>query len=174
MKTDRADVDLKSTSPLSTYGRHEEYINNKLWLSGVSSIILDGVGDGMIPWCALVKRIPIVCCYDREIHKSTIEAFLLEKIIKKMEAAIPGDTRWYRSAAQLGCRENDQEEPSASKSKAPGAKGKAATAKGKVTPAKRSAEDEAEESQESGEESASESKNKTSKKHKTTPVEKVD
>jgi len=146
---------------------------NKFWLNGISSIILDGVGDGMIPWCALVKRIPIVCCYDREIHKSTIEAFLLEKIIKKMEAAIPGDTRWYRSSAQLGCRENEHEEEPA-KSKAPGAKGKAATAKGKVTPAKRSAEDEAEESQESGEESASESKTKTSKKHKTTPVEKVD
>ena len=44
-------------SYLSTYGRDEEYINNKLWLDGISSMILYGVGDGMVPWCAFQKRI---------------------------------------------------------------------------------------------------------------------
>lgn len=106
-KTDRSDVDLKSMSPLCTYGRDEEYIMNKLWLNGISSIILDGVGDGMIVWCALKNRIPIMCLYDREIHKKTIEAFLQDKIMKKMEEATPSDTRWYRTNAQLGCRENE-------------------------------------------------------------------
>ena len=103
MKTEKPDVDLKSMSPLSTYGRDEEYIMNKLWLDGISSLILYGVGDGMVPWCALQKRIPIMCVYDKELHKKTIEVFLLEKIIKKMEEAPADDTRWYRTAAQLGC-----------------------------------------------------------------------
>ena len=85
MKTEKADADLKSMVALSTYGRDEEYLNNKLWLDGISSLILYGVGDGMLVWCALVKRIPIMCIYDRDIHKKTVEAFLLEKITKKME-----------------------------------------------------------------------------------------
>ena len=106
-KTEKPDADLKSMAPLSTYGRDEQYIMNKLWLDGISSLILYGVGDGMVVWCALQKRIPIMCLYDKELHKRTIEAFLLEKIIKKMEEATPKDTRWYRTAAQLGCREDD-------------------------------------------------------------------
>ena len=122
MKTEKPDVDIKTMSPLSTYGRDEQYIMNKLWLNGISSLILYGVGDGMIPWCALQKRIPIMCLYDKELHKSTIEVFLLEKIIKKMEEATPQDTRWYRTNAQLGCRD-DSEGARAKKAKA------AATAK---------------------------------------------
>ena len=54
VKNEKPDVDVKSLSPLSTYGRHEDYIMNKLWLNGISSLILYGVGDGMVPWCALV------------------------------------------------------------------------------------------------------------------------
>ena len=120
MKTEKPDVDLKSMSPLSTYGRDEQYIMNKVWLDGISSLILYGVGDGMVPWCALQKRIPIMCLYDKELHKRTIEVFLLEKIIKKMEEATPKDTRWYRTAAQLVCRdgEDDSEGARASAEKA--------------------------------------------------------
>ena len=115
VKTEKPDVDLKSMSPLSTYGRDEKYIMNKLWLDGISSLILYGVGDGMVPWCALQKRIPIMCLYDKELHKKTIEAFLLEKIIKKMEEATPKDTRWYRTAAQLGCRDGEEDDSETAK-----------------------------------------------------------
>ena len=94
-KTEKPDVDSQLMNPLCTYGRDEKYIMNKLWLDGISAVILYGVGDGMIPWCALQKRIPIMCLYDKELHKSTIETFLLEKITKKMEEATPQDTRWY-------------------------------------------------------------------------------
>ena len=123
MKTEKPDVDLKSMSPLSTYGRDEQYIMNKLWLDGISSLILYGVGDGMVPWCALQKRIPIMCLYDKELHKRTIEVFLVEKIIKKMEEATPKDARWYRTAAQLGCRDGEDESAGA---KAAAEKAKAA------------------------------------------------
>lgn len=107
VKSEKSDVDPKAMQPLCTYGRDEVYIMNKLWLNGISSLILYGVGDGMIPWCALQNRIPIMCLYDKDLHKKTIEAFLLEKIIEKMENAKPGDSRWYRTSAQLGCREDD-------------------------------------------------------------------
>jgi len=43
--------------------------------------------------------------YDRQLHQKTIEDFLLNKVIEKMEEATPEDTRWYRSNAMLGCRE---------------------------------------------------------------------
>ena len=125
MKTEKPDVDLKSMSPLSTYGRDEQYIMNKLWLDGISSLILYGVGDGMVPWCALQKRIPIMCLYDKELHKKTIEVHLLGKIIEKMEGALPTDARWYRTAAQLGCREAEDDSD--------GAKVKAAAAKAAAT-----------------------------------------
>ena len=156
-KTEKPDVDLKSMSPLSTYGRDEEYILNKLWLDGISSLIVYGVGDGMVPWCALKRRIPVMCLYDRELHKKTIEAFLLEKIVKKMEEATPEDTRWYRTAAQLGCHDEDDAEGAAAAKKkekaAAAAKGKAeAAAKAK---GKRSSS------------SSSSSKSKKSKKPKT-------
>ena len=127
VKNEKADVDGKSMSPLCTYGRDEAYINNKLWLAGVSTIILWGVGDGMIPWCALEKRIPIMCLYDKELHKKTIEAFLLEKIIKRMEEATPEDARWYRTNAQLGCCDgkNDESESGAGTRTKPKTKAKA-------------------------------------------------
>ena len=124
-KTENADVDITLMSPLSTYGRDEEYIMNKLWLDGISTVILHGVGDGMLAWCALQKRIPIMCLYDKELHKKTIEVHLLEKIIEKMEAATPIDARWYRTAAQLGCREAEDDSD--------GAKVKAAAAKAAAT-----------------------------------------
>ena len=129
MKTEKPDVDIKTMSPLSTYGRDEQYIMNKLWLDGISSLILYGVGDGMVPWCALQKRIPIMCLYDKELHKSTIEVFLLEKIIKKMEEATPEDTRWYRTAAQLGCRDDSDSEGARAKKAKAAAIAKTAVAK---------------------------------------------
>ena len=131
VKTDKPDVDPKSMTPLSTYGRDEQYIMNKLWLDGISSLILYGVGDGMVPWCALQKRIPIMCLYDKELHKQVIEKFLLEKIIEKMEAATPKDTRWYRTAAQLVCLDGEDDSEGA---KASAGKAKAAP-KAKKTPA---------------------------------------
>ena len=172
MKTEKPDVDLKSMGPLSTYGRDEKYFMNKLWLDGISSLILDGVGDGMVPWCALQKRIPIMCLYDKELHKRTIEVFLLEKIIKKMTEATPQDTRWYRTAAQLGCRggEHDAEEAKAEKAKA-AATAKAAAAKAVAVAAakakgKRPSEAEEEEVPSSSSASESESAKKKAKKKK--------
>ena len=131
VKTEKPDVDVKSTSPLCTYGRDEKYIDNKLWLNGISSIILYGVGDGMIPWCAMKKRIPICCLYDGELHKKTIEAFLLGKMVQKMEEATPDDTRWYRTAAQLGCRASEDDSEGAGTEEA---KLKAAAKKGAKKP----------------------------------------
>jgi hypothetical protein len=168
VKTEQPDVDLKKMSPLSTYGRDEEYINNKLWLDGISSLILYGVGDGMVIWCALQKRIPIVCMYDKELHKKTIETFMLEKIMKKMEEATPRDARWYRTNAQLGCRDDQDDAGGAAAAKAKAvaaaaaAKAKAAAA-GKVN-GKRPAE--AVEACESSSSSSSSSQ-KSSKKSKT-------
>jgi len=180
VKTEKPDVDLKSTSPLSTYGRDEQYIMNKLWLDGISSLILDGVGDGMVPWCALQKRIPIMCLYDKELHKKTIEVFLLEKIMKKMEEATPKDTRWYRTAAQLGCRDgkNDAEEAKAGAEKAKAvATAKAAAAKAEAAAkalgkakGKRPSEEEEEEEEESS--SGTSSASASSKKKKKTEAKK--
>ena len=79
----KPDVDVTGTSPLCTGGRDEKMISNRLWLVGASCIILQGVGDGMIPWCGLKLRIPTVCIYDRELHKSVIEKFLLEKVVRR-------------------------------------------------------------------------------------------
>ena len=117
--TEKADVDNDVKVPLCTYGRDEDYINNKLWINGVSTIILHGAGDGMIIWCALVKRIPIMVLYDSELHKSTLETFLVGKIQKKMEEAAPGDARWWRTNVQLGCRAEDAEEDKPNTGKPP-------------------------------------------------------
>ena len=165
------DVDdiVKSTSPLCTYGRDEKYIDNKLWLNGISSIILYGVGDGMIPWCAVKKRIPICCLYDGELHKKTIEVFLLDKIIQKMEEVTPDDTRWYRTDAQLGCRaiEDDSEGARAeeAKLKAAAAAKKAVVKKATSKPSwKLQSASEAPEEDESSNSSSSSSSSSSSKK----------
>ena len=163
VKTEKPDVDIKTMSPLSTYGRDEQYIMNKLWLNGISSLILYGVGDGMIPWCALQKRIPIMCLYDKELHKSTIELFLLEKIIKEMEEATPEDTRWYRTAAQLGCRD-DSEGARAKKAKAAAT---ANTAAAKAVAAAKAKGKRPSEASEEGESSSSSSSASPKKKLKT-------
>ena len=171
MKTEKPDVDLKSTSPLSTYGRDEKYIMNKLWLDGISSLILYGVGDGMVPWCSLQKRIPIMCLYDKELHKRTIEAFLLEKIMKKMEEATPKDTRWYRTAAQLGCRD-EAEEVKAKKAKAAEKAKAVAAAKAAAAQAEAAAKAEGkrpnEDAEEEGSPSASSSSSSSSSKKQKT------
>ena len=162
-KTEKPDVDLKSMSPLSTYGRDEEYILNKLWLDGISSAIVYGVGDGMLPWCCLRRRIPVLCLYDKELHKKTIESFLLEKIIKKMEEATPKDTRWYRTAAQLGCRDEDDAEGAAAAKK----KEKAAAAAKAKAEAAAKAKGKRKETSEEKSSSSSSSGSKKSKKPKT-------
>ena len=177
MKTEKPDVEsdddvddiVKSTSPLCTYGRDEKYIDNKLWLNGISSIILYGVGDGMIPWCAVKKRIPICCLYDGELHKKTIEVFLLDKIIQKMEEVTPDDTRWYRTDAQLGCRaiEDDSEGARAeeAKLKAAAAAKKAVVKKATSKPSwKLQSASEAPEEDESSNSSSSSSSSSSSKK----------
>ena len=166
VKTEKPDVDLKSMSPLSTYGRDEQYIMNKLWLNGISSLILYGVGDGMVPWCALQKRIPIMCLYDKELHKSTIEVFLLEKIIKKMEEATPEDTRWYRPAAQLGCRDDSDSEGARAKKAKAAATANTAAAKA-VAAAKAKGKRPPREASEEGESSSSSSSASPKKKLKT-------
>ena len=110
VKTDAPDAEpnLKTTSALSTYGRDEKYITNKLHLLGASSVILYGVGDGMIPYCCLTLRIPCLLIYAKSpggaVHQKTIEKFLVGKVQALMEAAAPG-TRWYRTDTQLCCQE---------------------------------------------------------------------
>ena len=112
--TDPPDVNQKTTSALCTYGRDEKYIQNKLHLLGGSSVMLYGVGDGMIPYCCLVKRIPCLLIYDKrpggEVHQKTIQKFLIGKVQALMEAATPG-SRWYRTNTQLGCRSEEQPRP---------------------------------------------------------------
>ena len=100
-------MDPKGITHLCTYGRDEEYIMNKFWQEGVQTVILWGVGDGMIPWCCLQQRIPIMCIYDRALHKKIIEEFLLGKIIECMQKATPKDTRWWRSNEALGCCDDE-------------------------------------------------------------------
>lgn len=107
VKNEKADMDPKGITHLCTYGRDEEYIMNKFWQEGVQTVILWGVGDGMIPWCCLQQRIPIMCIYDRVLHKKIIEEFLLGKIIECMQKATPKDTRWWRSNEGLGCRDDE-------------------------------------------------------------------
>ena len=107
-KTEKADV-VDGKKPLCTLGRDEKYIRNRLWILGASCIVLEGVGDGMIAWCALELRIPILCMYDRVLHKTTIEKFLQDKVAQKMKTATPADVRWYRTDSQLCCRQPDDE-----------------------------------------------------------------
>ena len=115
VKTDPADVDPvkeKAKTHLTTYGRDEEYFQNKLSLLGCSSAILYGVGDGMFPWCCLTKKIPCLLIFGKrpggDVHQKVIFKFLQDKVVEKMEAAIPG-TRWFRTTTQLGCREEKKE-----------------------------------------------------------------
>ena len=131
VSTEKPDVDGKSMNPLSTLGRDEDMVTNRLWQGGTSIIILEGVGDGMIPWCGLKLRIPTLCIYNSELFKSTIEKFLLEKVVKAMTEALPTDTRWYRTNAQLMCREPDDE---ATRAKEAAAAAAAAKAKAKALP----------------------------------------
>ena len=108
VKTDPADVspDMEKTSALTTYGRDEKYIENKLHLLGASSVILHGVGDGMIPYCCLKQKIPCLLIYGTgaggQVHQKTIEKFLVGKVARLMEEAVPGDV-WYETNFQLGC-----------------------------------------------------------------------
>ena len=132
VSTEKPDVDGKSMNPLSTLGRDEDMVTNRLWQGGTSIIILEGVGDGMIPWCGLKLRIPTLCIYNSELFKSTIEKFLLEKVVKAMTEALPTDTRWYRTNAQLMCREPDDEATRAKEAAAAAAA--AAKAKAKALP----------------------------------------
>jgi hypothetical protein len=131
VSTEKPDVDGKSMNALSTLGRDEDMVTNRLWQGGTSIIILEGVGDGMIPWCGLKLRIPTLCIYNSELFKSTIEKFLLEKVVKAMTEALPTDTRWYRTNAQLMCREPDDE---ATRAKEAAAAAAAAKAKAKALP----------------------------------------
>ena len=126
MKTDPADVDtnLKTTSGLTTYGRDERYIQNKLHLLGASSVVLHGVGDGMIPYCCLTKRIPCLILFGPrpggEVHQKIIKKFLVEKVQALMEAAAPG-SRWYRTITQLGCQAAEEKKPEKKTGQAAGA-----------------------------------------------------
>ena len=121
MKTDKADTDEKTMVPLCTYGRDEKYITNKLWLMGISNVILRGVGDGMIPFVCLKKRIPCLLIFDEapsgEHHQKAIEKFLIDKVKKLMEEATPGDGRFYRTNVQLNCCPDDNEEEKVKKKK---------------------------------------------------------
>ena len=185
MSTEKTDVELQMTSPLCTYGRDEEYIMNKFWLAGISSVILYGVGDGMIAWVCLQMRIPCMCLYDKQLHQKTIEDFLWGKVIQKMEDATPDDTRWYRSNVQLSCRNEADSKAAVVKpktavpktkaaGKAPGDKAQKANKAKKKKGNKASGSGEEGASSSSSSSAASSSSSKNAKKPKTEEAKKKD
>ena len=117
VKTEKADMDDATMIPLCTYGRDEKYIENKLWLMGASTVILRGVGDGMIPLVCLKLRIPCLLIYDAppsgEEHQKIIENFLVEKVKTLMEEATPAINRFYRTKEWLNCRSQDDDKKAA-------------------------------------------------------------
>jgi len=97
---EKGDVAGKTMVPMSFMGRDEEYLKNLLWLLGISQVVLWGVGNGMLAWVCLRLRIPILCVYENELHKETIQKFLLEKIDGAMDD--PAQKRFYKTDAELG------------------------------------------------------------------------
>ena len=97
---EKADIANKTMVPLSLMGRDEEYLKNMLWLMGASQVILWGVGNGMLAWVCLCLRIPILCVYENELHKETIQKHLLDKIEKAADD--PSNKRFYKTNAELG------------------------------------------------------------------------
>ena len=97
---EKADIANKTMVPLSLMGRDEPYLKNMLWLLGASQVILWGVGNGMLAWVCLNLRIPILCIYENEFHKETIQKHLLEKIL--VEADKEANKRFYKSDGDLG------------------------------------------------------------------------
>ena len=120
VKTDPPDAspDLKATTALTTYGRDEKYIENKLHGLGASSVILHGVGDGMIAYCCLKWRIPCLLVYGTgaggQLHHDTIQKFLVNKVAALMKEAGPGDS-WYRTNSILLCGEEPKRRKAALK-----------------------------------------------------------
>ena len=100
--SEKADIDGKELCPLLTYPRDEKYIDNMLWLLGASVVILFGVGDGMIAYVCMKKRIVCVCIYENQDHQKCITDFLSTFVEKKILAATPGE-RFYMTDQQLGC-----------------------------------------------------------------------
>lgn len=75
------EVDPKQFTPLLTYGRAEEYLENKMSMLGTSSAIVYGVGDGMIPYICLKNKIPVLLIFGRHpggaTHQQVIQKHLV-------------------------------------------------------------------------------------------------
>lgn len=132
-------------------GRDEEYLENQMWLIGVSQAILWGVGNGMLAWVCLKLRIPIVLVFDNELHKEVINAFLLKKLEEAMND--PNNQRFYKSDVILGVETEDSSAVAVAKAKAKAAVAKAAAAKVAAAKAKAAAKGAAAALVESGSES---------------------
>jgi hypothetical protein len=97
---EKADIQNKQMIPVSMMGRDESFLRNLLWLCGGSQVVLWGVGNGMLPWVCLHMRIPILCIFENELHKDTIQKHILDKIEKVMDD--PADKRFYKTDGELG------------------------------------------------------------------------
>jgi hypothetical protein len=102
---EKPDIANKTMVPLSLMGRDEAYLKNMLWLVGASQVILWGVGNGMMAWVCICLRIPILCIYDNELHKATIEKHLLDKIEKAVDDK--NNKRFHKTDAELGVSSAD-------------------------------------------------------------------
>ena len=100
IRLEKADIQNKQMIPLSVNGRDESFLRNLLWLCGGSQVVLWGVGNGMLPWVCLHMRIPILCIFENEMHKETIQKHILDKIEKVMDD--PTDKRFYKTDGELG------------------------------------------------------------------------
>ena len=164
IRLEKADIQNKQMIPLSMNGRDEDFLRNLLWLCGGSQVILWGVGNGMLPWVCLHMRIPILCIFENEMHKETIQKHILDKIEKVMDD--PADKRFYKTDGELGV--TTEEEPAKTaggEGKTPKGIPKAKPQKGvKDKPDKEPSESENSGSSQSSSSSSSEKKTKKTKK----------
>ena len=153
---EKADIQNKQMIPLSVMGRDESFLRNLLWLCGGSQVVHWGVGNGMLPWVCLHMRIPILCIFENELHKDTIQKHVLDKIEKLMDD--PADKRFYKTDGELGVTTEESEK------KIPLSKG---SPKGKPQkPVKPVEEPSGSENSGSSQSSSSSSEKKTTKKTK--------
>ena len=97
---EKADMDANYMVPLSVNGRDEAYLENQLWLMGISSAIVWGVGNGMLLHVCLKLRIPVLAIFEKPTHKDVIFDLLQEKLVTYMND--PKCHRFYKSDMVLG------------------------------------------------------------------------